>query len=47
MSRIYQVTGKKGAIWYLDYAVDGKRVRKRVGRSKKLAELALADTQVA
>ncbi|MDE2238049.1 MAG: tyrosine-type recombinase/integrase [Elusimicrobia bacterium] len=46
MARIYQVAGKKGATWYLDYAVDGRRVRKRVGRSKKLAELALADTQV-
>lgn len=46
MSRIYQVSGKKGVTWYLDYAVDGRRLRKRVGRSKRLAELALADVQV-
>lgn len=46
MSRIYSVPGQKGACWYLDYAVDGRRVRKRVGKSKKLAELALADVQV-
>lgn len=46
MSRIYSVPGKKGDCWYLDYAVDGRRVRKQVGRSKKLAELALADVQV-
>ena len=46
MARIYQLEGKKGASWYLDYAVDGRRVRKRIGRSKRLAELALADTQV-
>jgi integrase len=46
MARIYQRTGKKGSCWYLDYAVDGKRVRKRIGRSKRLAELAMADTEV-
>jgi integrase len=46
VARIYQRTGKKGAYWYLDYAVDGRRLRKRVGRSKRLAELALADVQV-
>lgn len=46
MARIYQREGKKGVYWYLDYAVGGRRVRKRVGRSKKLADLALADVQV-
>lgn len=46
MARIYQVTGKKGARWYLDYQVDGGRVRKRVGKSKRIAELALADIEV-
>jgi len=46
MARIYARSGKKGAIWYLDYAVDGRRVRKRVGRSKRIAELALVDLQV-
>lgn len=46
MARIYSWKGKKGTYWYLDYAVEGHRVRKRVGKSKKLAELALADVQV-
>ncbi|MFA5140658.1 MAG: tyrosine-type recombinase/integrase [Elusimicrobiota bacterium] len=46
MARIYSWSGKKGTVWYLDYAVDGRRVRKRIGRSKRLAELALADIQV-
>lgn len=46
MARIYPRPGKKGTIWYLDYAVDGRRVRKRVGRSKRIAELALSDIQV-
>ena len=46
MARIYQRSGKKGTHWYLDYSVDGGRVRKRVGKSKKLADLALADVQV-
>lgn len=46
MARIYSWAGKKGTYWYLDYAVDGRRVRKRVGRLKRLAELALADIQV-
>jgi integrase len=46
MARIYSWTGKKGTHWFLDYTVDGHRVRKRVGKSKKLAQLALADVQV-
>ncbi|MDE2490377.1 MAG: tyrosine-type recombinase/integrase [Elusimicrobia bacterium] len=46
MARIYRRTGKKGGIWYLDYQVEGRRVRKRVGSSKRLAELARADIEV-
>ena len=46
MARIYSWSGKKGTCWYLDYAVNGRRVRKRIGRSKRLAELALADITV-
>lgn len=46
MARIYSWAGKNGTYWYLDYAVDGRRIRKRVGKSKKLAQLALADVQV-
>ncbi len=39
MARIYQRAGKKGVYWYLDYAVEGWRLRKRVGRSKRLADV--------
>jgi site-specific recombinase XerD len=46
MARIYQRGGKKGMVWYLDYAVDGRRVRKKLGASKRLAQLALSDIQV-
>lgn len=46
MARIFPLEGKKGTTWYLDYNQDGTRIRKRLGRSKRLAELALADTQV-
>ncbi len=47
MARIYRWVGKKGlAHWYVDYALDGRRVRKRVGTNKRLAELALADIRV-
>lgn len=46
MARIYQRKGKKGFVWCLDYFVDGRRVRKRIGRSKRLAELALSDIRV-
>ncbi|MFH2201693.1 MAG: site-specific integrase [Elusimicrobiota bacterium] len=46
MARIYKRADKKGGIWYLDYVVEGRRVRKRIGQSKRLAELAKADIQV-
>ncbi len=46
MARLYSWTGKKGTYWYIDYALGGRRVRKRVGRNKRMAELALADIQV-
>ena len=46
MARIYQIEGKKGTAWYADYSLDGRRIRKRLGRSKRLAELALADIEV-
>lgn len=42
MARIY----KRGHIWYLDYAAGGKRVRRKVGTSKKVADLALKDIEV-
>lgn len=42
MASIY----KRGKIWYLDIRVNGRRVRKRVGTSKKVAELALRDAEV-
>jgi integrase len=42
MARIF----KRGDTWYLDYRVKGKRFRKRVGKSKRTAELALKDAEV-
>lgn len=37
---------KKGNGYFIDYRVDGRRLRKSVGRSKKIAELALKDLEV-
>ncbi|MCK5127300.1 MAG: site-specific integrase [candidate division Zixibacteria bacterium] len=42
MARIY----KRGQNWYLDIRVKGRRVRRKVGNSKKVAELALKDAEV-
>ncbi len=37
---------KRGHNYYLDLRANGKRIRKKVGPSRKLAELALKDTEV-
>lgn len=42
MSRIYQ----RGRIWYIDYSLNNQRVRKSVGTSKKMAELALKEAEL-
>ena len=42
MATIY----KRGRTWYLDLRVNGKRIRRKVGSSKKIAELALKDAEV-
>ncbi len=42
MGRIY----KRCDIWYIDVRAKGKRIRKRVGKSKRVAELALRDAEV-
>jgi integrase len=42
MPRIY----KRGKSWYIDVRVKGQRYRKCVGHSKRIAELALKDTEV-
>ncbi|UCD27702.1 MAG: tyrosine-type recombinase/integrase [Planctomycetota bacterium] len=42
MGRIY----KRGRSWYLDITVKGRRIRRRVGPSKKVAQLALQDAEV-
>jgi len=42
MASIY----KRGNIWYLSAYVNGRRVRKRVARSKKLSELARQEIEV-
>ena len=36
----------RGGNWWIDFYDQGKRVRRKVGPSKKLAELALADVQL-
>ncbi len=42
MPRIY----KRGKTWYIDVRIKGKRIRRRVGTSKRIAELALKDAEV-
>ncbi|MDH4158236.1 MAG: phage integrase SAM-like domain-containing protein, partial [candidate division Zixibacteria bacterium] len=42
MGRIY----KRKNVWYIDVHTRGRRIRKRVGRSKRVAELALQDAEV-
>ena len=37
---------KKGSQYFIDYRANGKRIRKHVGSSKKIAELALKDLEV-
>lgn len=32
--------------WWIDYRIDGKRFRKRIGKSKQIAQLALSDIEV-
>jgi len=42
MGKIYQ----RGKIWYIDTSYRGKRIRKAVGKDKKLAEAVLKKTEV-
>jgi len=37
---------KRGRFWYVDYRVSGRRIRERVGPSKKLAAIVLGKRQV-
>lgn len=37
---------KRGKVWYIDVRENGRRVRRKVGTSKKVAELTLKDTEV-
>lgn len=37
---------KIGKNWWIDYRLDGKRYRKRIGKYKEIAKLALADIEV-
>jgi len=37
---------KRGKTWYIDVRAGGRRIRKKVGQSKKVAELALKDAEV-
>lgn len=42
MASIYQ----RKKIWYLDLTYKGRRIRKKVGTSKRMAELALKDAEI-
>jgi integrase len=42
MGKIY----KRGQVWYIDVRYKRRRIRRSVGSSKKIAELALKDTEV-
>ena len=42
MARIFKIKNN----WYIDYNLDGKRIRKVIGRYKKIAELALSKIEV-
>jgi len=37
---------KKNGSWYINYMYQGRRIRKKVGRSKKIDELALKDVEL-
>jgi site-specific recombinase XerD len=37
---------KKGSAWWIDFYHQGKRIRRKVGPSKRVADMALADVQV-
>jgi len=37
---------RRGNTWYIDFYVRGQRIRKKIGPSRKLAELALKDAEV-
>jgi len=37
---------KKGKYYYLNLRIDGRRIRKKIGSSKKIAELALKDYEI-
>jgi hypothetical protein len=42
MARIF----KRERVWYIDVRYKGRRIRRRVGASKRIAELALSDAVV-
>lgn len=41
MARIY----KRSPVYYIDYALNGRRIRKKVGKSKRVAELVLQNLE--
>jgi len=38
---------KKHGNWYIDYYANGRRIRKKIGKSKKVAQVALVDAELA
>jgi len=45
MAFVFSRKTNRGKTWYVGYHVDGKFVRKRIGRSKTLAEKAKGDSK--
>ena len=45
MAYVFSRKNRKGKTWYVGYRADGKLVRKRIGRSKTLAEKARGDIE--
>ena len=39
-------TYQRGGVWYIDYSFNGRRVRKKVGTSRKMADLALKEVEL-
>ena len=47
MARIYNSKNKNGKLtWFVDYTYKGVRYRKRIGTSKRIAELTLKEIEV-
>ena len=46
MATIYKRESKNGPVWYLNYTVNGRRIKKKIGKSKEVAEIARKEIEV-